>query len=148
MSAVGETPKLINDVFLTKTKNSAGIHAFSIYIRGKPWHIVTDDKLLFYTPKANYVQKLAFAQPSTDGAMWAPMIEKAYAKLKGSYTGAESGLLSNSIRMLTGVPSFGLKTSDWTDDAKRDAGYNQMKEADKAGYIVSGGTKSSSDGSD
>jgi hypothetical protein len=47
MGAVAEFPDLIKSVFLTKERNSAGIYAVRLYIRGKPWVITLDDEFLF-----------------------------------------------------------------------------------------------------
>jgi hypothetical protein len=46
-SALGEWPNLVKDIFLTKTKNSAGIIGVKFYIKGKPWVISIDDYHLF-----------------------------------------------------------------------------------------------------
>ena len=54
MSAVSERSELIREVFLTPTKNDAGINAFRLYIRGKPWVVVIDDKLVVYTDQSPY----------------------------------------------------------------------------------------------
>ena len=49
-AGIGEWPELIKEIFLTKTKNAAGIHGVKLYIRGKPWVISIDDYLLFKYP--------------------------------------------------------------------------------------------------
>lgn len=94
-------------MFLTPTKNTAGINAFRIYIRGKPWVIVTDDKLVTYSSSSGY-SGTKFAKPSDDGLMWGPLIEKVGAKIKGAYVNADGGLTSNAMRMLTGAPSTSI----------------------------------------
>ena len=38
--------------------------------------------------------------------MWAPLLEKAWAKVKGNYVTADGGFLVSGIRALTGVPVF------------------------------------------
>jgi len=35
-------------MFITKTKNDAGIYAVRFYIRGKPWVVTVDDYFLFH----------------------------------------------------------------------------------------------------
>jgi len=47
ISALAEYPERIKDIFLTQEKNKAGIYAVKFYIRGKPWIVEVDDKLLF-----------------------------------------------------------------------------------------------------
>jgi hypothetical protein len=48
MSGVAEFSSLITPIFLTSTKNAAGIHAVRFFIRGKPWVVAIDDEMLFY----------------------------------------------------------------------------------------------------
>jgi hypothetical protein len=38
--------------------------------------------------------------------MWAPIIEKAWAKVKGTYAQADAGFVVSGLRALTGVPTF------------------------------------------
>jgi hypothetical protein len=105
LSALAEYPTMIKDIFLTKVKNKAGIHAVTFYIRGKPWVVDVDDSMLFMWPNVRK-PKLKMAQPSKTGEMWAPIIEKAWAKVKGSYQNADGGLIENGLRALTGSPVY------------------------------------------
>ena len=63
--------------------------------------------------------------------MWAPIIEKAWAKIKGSYQSAEGGILASGLRALIGSPVF---MYDNIDDVN--VYYDLMKEAEDAGYLV------------
>ena len=47
-----------------------------------------------------------------NNAMWAPVLEKAWAKVKGSYEDAEYGLFENGMRAVLGVPVFSKKVKD------------------------------------
>jgi hypothetical protein len=47
MSALSEFPELVQQVFVTKNVNSAGIYAIRFFIRGKPWIITVDDEFAF-----------------------------------------------------------------------------------------------------
>ena len=43
---------------------------------------------------------------------WAPLVEKAFAKMKGNYATANGGFIPNGLRSLVGCP-----ISDyWTED--------------------------------
>jgi len=108
ISALAEDPERVRSMFLTQTKNEAGIHAVKFYIRGKPWIVEVDDKLL-YSNKTKFA-KLKFAQPSDSNLMWGPILEKAWAKLRGSYENADAGLLSNGIRSVTGAPVYAYES--------------------------------------
>ena len=51
------------------------------------------------------------AQPAKGGLMWGPIIEKAWAKVKGSYGNVDGGFIENGIRALTGAPVFSYFSS-------------------------------------
>jgi len=38
--------------------------------------------------------------------MWGPIIEKAWAKVKGTYSNSDSGILASGLRSLVGAPNF------------------------------------------
>ena len=105
MGGCAEFPSLIKTALLTQTKNSASIYAVNFFIRGKPWTIAVDDYLLMYNQygisyKTTYPLKNVptFAQPSPDKtAIWGPVFEKAWAKVKGNYLIAEGGYNQESI---------------------------------------------------
>lgn len=42
---------------------------------------------------------------STDGSVWAALLEKAWAKVHGSYQGAARGYFGDTLRDLTGAPT-------------------------------------------
>ena len=48
MASLAEFPALIKNMFLTHTKNSAGIYAVVLNIRGRPWVVAVDDFLYMY----------------------------------------------------------------------------------------------------
>lgn len=106
MSGVAEFPAIIKSIFLTDTENAAGIYALRFFIRGKPWVVAVDNELLFYGREGS-TKQLYFTKPdSTDSSMWAPILEKAWAKIKGNYVSADGGFIVSGTRALTGVPGF------------------------------------------
>jgi hypothetical protein len=108
MSAAAEHPQVIKNAFLTQKRNDAGIYAVRFFIRGKPWVVSVDDQMLFIFP--NYTEpKLVFTRPDKkDHSLWAPILEKAWAKVMGNYNRAEGGLISQGIEALTGAPSYSI----------------------------------------
>ena len=105
MSAVAEFPDIIKSIFVTDKENRAGIYALRFFIRGKPWVVAVDNTMLFYGSSNN--RKLQFTQPdATDSSMWAAILEKAWAKIKGNYVAADGGFIVSGVRALTGVPGF------------------------------------------
>jgi hypothetical protein len=80
-------------------------------LRGKPYVITIDDDFLFKWP--NYGTYLVFADPSSnDKALWAPIIEKAWAKIKSNYSRANGGFVVSGITSMTGSPVFNYNTAD------------------------------------
>jgi hypothetical protein len=81
---VAEFPNMIKNTFLTKSLNDAGIIGVKLYIRGKPWVITIDDEFLY---SSRIVGKLWFTKVDVLGeAMWAAILEKAWAKVKNTYS--------------------------------------------------------------
>ena len=90
-AGIAEFPELIRESVLVSTKNSEGIYAFKIYIRGIPWVVSIDSNLAFKNPTN---PQLLFAQiDPLNQVMWGPLFEKAWAKVKGSYATSANGLL-------------------------------------------------------
>ena len=63
--------------------------------------------------------------------MWPPILEKAWAKTKGSYETTNGGYLATGLRALVGSPVI---MYDEISDV--DSYYNLMQEAEDAGYLV------------
>jgi len=63
LGSVGEFPELVKEMFVTQTKNDQKIHGIKFYIRGKPWVVSIDEKMLFMTA-SNPTMK--FAKPSNN----------------------------------------------------------------------------------
>jgi len=108
-AAIAEWPSLVKTVFLTQKKNSAGIFAVRVFIRGKPYVLSLDDNLLFVTSGP------VFAGLSDDGtSAWGAVIEKAWAKVLGNYLKTRAGYITNGLRFLTGNPVFSYKMDNTT----------------------------------
>lgn len=55
--------------------------------------------------------------------MWGPIIEKVWAKAKGSYEMADGGLIENGLRAITGNPVFYYQTKDLTTNSALDEAF-------------------------
>ena len=149
ISTAAEWPKLITDMFVTGTDMSgpnAGIIGVKFFIRGKPWVVTIDDKLYWYTSGGS--KYLKFNQPdSTNNIMWAPILEKAWAKVKGNYDATFGGFVVSGLRSITGAPVFTYKTSDIgaSGGLSLDATFDLLKAANDANYPMGAGTTGGSD---
>ena len=103
MTAISKHPEILDKIFITEELNQAGIYAVKLYIRGKPWIVTVDDTFLFLE-KENNLRYAKFDIYSN--ALWAPILEKAFAKVKGNYYQLIGGTEGNVMNMLTGAPTF------------------------------------------
>ena len=83
---------------------------------GESHGLTIDDYILVNSN--NDPNTLVFAQPDPEsGALWSPIIEKAWAKAAGNYELANGGFLENGFRSLAGVPVY----TYWGEDIINDS---------------------------
>lgn len=123
-------------MFVIKEINDYGIYAFNLYVRGKPVTIVVDDFIPF--DKNN---NPIFANIGVDGALWAPLIEKAWAKLNGNYERTNAGWMHEAMRVYSGAPSRDFLTKNYDADEI----FRVICEADQKDYIIGAGTSGKGD---
>lgn len=85
LSALAEKPERIKELFYTTEVNSAGCYLVYFYVNGTKTPVIVDD----YFPVTEW-GSLAFSS-SKDGEIWVSILEKAWAKLHGSYARVEGG---------------------------------------------------------
>lgn len=130
---------MITDMFISGTDdNAAGIYGIKFYIRGKPWVVAVDDKLLFENGNLKYMKQ------ADNGAMWAVILEKAWAKAKGAYGQANGGFVVSGLRAVTGAPVFQYIPADTDYSLTSSAAFDLLSAADAAGYPMGASTSSGS----
>ena len=89
MNSVGKKPKFIKDVFLDQTEaNKAGIYTVRLYIRGKPWLLNVDDRIMF----SDEEDGPWYSRPDpTYKSYWGLILEKAWGKAFGNYASLKVG---------------------------------------------------------
>ena len=98
LSAIAEFPWRIKHLFLTKKVNDYGIYCVKICHFGEWQAIVVDDCF------PCDAQRPAFTR-GNDNEIWVMILEKAWAKLFGSYERIEAGLTREALKSLTAAPT-------------------------------------------
>lgn len=114
-------------IFVTKEVNTAGIYLVKLYINGVEMPVIVDD----YFP-VNKSGKPLFCS-TKDSELWAMILEKAWAKLHGSYARTEGGLPCFAMNHISGVPSQSINHKDIPDINEF---YNTLKSADKRNFTM------------
>ena len=134
-SAIAEYPGRMEKIFLNNVDevSSVGIYAVNFYTLGVPHTIIVDD----YLP-LDEKNKTFYAKVGDDGAIWGPILEKAFAKFHGNYNHIIGGDPSMAVRTMTGAPYDKIENSDYENDL--DALFAWLKEGDEARDIMTCGT--------
>ena len=105
LSVLAEVPNRIKKLFVTSKINEFGVYAVTLKKNGESREVVLDD----YFP-------CQFGEPCFSKAngneLWVLILEKAWAKLHGSYERIEAGFAHNVMNDLTGAPSFDFDIED------------------------------------
>ena len=115
-------------MFITQTANSAGIYLVRFFLNGQERPVIIDDYLPVYSSG-----QPAFAK-CRDGELWVSLLEKAWAKLHGSYARSSGHLPSRAATHIMGVPAENLRHSENIQDPGKF--FERMKEADRRGYTL------------
>ena len=137
--ALAEVPERLKRAFLIEEKNTASVYALRMYALGAPITITIDDHLPLISD-----QETVYAAVSDDGALWGPVLEKAYAKYIGNYEALNGGYIGPGIETIVGSPwqdlwhDGGTVTADWM--------WKVITEHRKHNGMVTGGSHYSADG--
>ncbi|CDW75517.1 calpain family cysteine protease containing protein [Stylonychia lemnae] len=138
IAALAEVNSRFEKVFVNPEVNWAGIYAFNVFIRGIPHVIVVDDAV----PAGLTQKRPIFAGFGLDGAMWGPLLEKAWAKTNVNYERIEIGYPFEAFDFLSNAPHQYITISS----ANKEAIWSKVLDADNRNFIMSLGTPSSPGG--
>ena len=94
-----ESPSLLRSIVLTKEVNPAGAYQVRLCFAGQWITVLVDDIL-----PTNALGCSAYLKPARR-SLWGPLIEKACAKLHGSYEALNGGTFTEAFSTLTGYPA-------------------------------------------
>jgi len=116
MSSLAENPENIRRILITKEYNPAGAYQVRLCRAGE-WHCVLIDDVF----PTNGLSCLAYLKAARR-SLWGPLIEKAAAKLHGSYEALNGGSFAEAFGMLTGCPVQRIILSRYRPPADPPAG--------------------------
>ena len=130
LSVLSEKPSRITSLFLTDKQNNLGVYGMRICKNGEWKEVVVDDYIPCWKDGA------AFSK-AHGNELWVILLEKAWAKLHGSYERIEAGFAENVLRDLTGAPTEVIETSDETL-------WDRVQQADQRDWIMAASAGSTS----
>ncbi|MCQ2819830.1 MAG: calpain family cysteine protease [archaeon] len=123
ISVLANRPELYDKIFISKKKEDSHCYKIRFYIRGIPKIVCVDD----YFPVDG--KQFAFAM-SGKNEIWVQVLEKAWAKVNGSYAMSIAGLPSETFLALNEASGVTYVHDKYTPDKL----WNFLKEGKKAGY--------------
>lgn len=125
LSSLAEHPDRVRKLFVTQEVNKAGIYVLSLCINGEFQEVVVDDAIPFDPVEG----KPAFSR-CHGPELWVMLLEKAWAKVNGSYERTKYGLSSTAFVFLTGVPCV------YYDHQYVETFWQQLIESDLHNHII------------
>ncbi|KAL5708598.1 Calpain-type cysteine protease dek1 [Ranunculus cassubicifolius] len=132
----------ISEVIITEEYNDEGIYTVRFCIQGEWVPVVVDDWIPCESPG-----KPAFATSRNKNEIWVSILEKAYAKLHGSYEALEGGLVQDALVDLTGGAGeeIDIRSADVQIDLASGRLWSQLLRFKQEGFLLGAGSPSGSD---
>ena len=126
-------PKIIEKLFLSTKKAKNHQYGINFYINGIWKMILIDD---FFPARNTSFKKFAFGY-STTKELWLPLLEKAWAKINGSYAKISAGGLPNEV--------FDICSEAYSEyvlikNQNKSQLWNKIIEGEKKNYVMTAGT--------
>jgi len=133
LASLAEFPSLIQNLFVTDRSNEEGAYQLKFCKNGQ-WTVVTVDDYFPCKPEDGPVYSKA-----NGSELWVLLIEKAFAKLHGSYASIRGGFAYEAMMDLTGAPYRCMKFSDPDVKEMTDSGklWELMNYWDDNDYLMS-----------
>jgi calpain-15 len=136
LSSLAEREELVRRLFITKEANEQGIYRVRICKDGE-WITVTIDDYFPCSP-----QGLPIFSRSHGNELWVLLLEKAFAKVNGSYMLLRGGWAYEGMSDLTGCPTenFDFEEEEAQTMIRRGEMWNMLEQADSEGSLISAST--------
>eukprot|EP00672_Neobodo_designis_P012757 CAMPEP_0174880718 /NCGR_PEP_ID=MMETSP1114-20130205/83894_1 /TAXON_ID=312471 /ORGANISM="Neobodo designis, Strain CCAP 1951/1" /LENGTH=836 /DNA_ID=CAMNT_0016116111 /DNA_START=115 /DNA_END=2625 /DNA_ORIENTATION=- len=141
LACIAEFPLLVRDAFSLPQNPELGLYRVLVCKNGWWQVVIVDD----YLPTRH--QKPCFARNREEpNELWVSLLEKAYAKLHGSYSAIRAGDAALAIADLLGAPYKKLQNlPEWDDKPKL---FQVLKKADEDDHLMALGTPGVQGGTD
>lgn len=136
IAALAEFPARVQQLFVQQDTNKAGCYVVKIFLCGQYVNIVVDD----FFPIND--KKLPAFVGAKANELWVMLIEKAWAKIHGSFGAIAAGDSRESFSAITGAPVKYHKHSLYTPDKL----WKVIYKADKDKHIMSTGADTQTQG--
>ncbi|XP_027916501.1 calpain-type cysteine protease DEK1 isoform X1 [Vigna unguiculata] len=132
----------ISEVIITPDYNEEGIYTVRFCVQGEWIPVVVDDWIPCELPG-----KPAFATSKKGYELWVSILEKAYAKLHGSYEALEGGLVQDALVDLTGGAGeeIDMRSGEAQIDLASGRLWSQLLRFKQEGFLLGAGSPSGSD---
>lgn len=132
----------ISDVMITPEFNEEGIYTVRFCIQGEWVPVVVDDWI-----PCEARGKPAFATSRKGNELWVSILEKAYAKLHGSYEALEGGQVHDALVDLTGGAGEEIDLTNEVAQLDLASGHlwSQLQRFKQEGFLLGAGSPSGSD---
>lgn len=136
LASLAERPALVRRLFHFDEANAEGFYQI-LFCKGGEWTRVTIDDYFPCFPKEGPI----FSR-SQGNELWVLLLEKAYAKLHGSYSLLRGGWASEGMMDLTGCPTLSLEfdTPQLHEMVQQDKLWPLLAEYDAKGALISAST--------
>ena len=135
----------LRDNFLVRNVNDAGCYCIVMTVNGEDLEIVVDDWFPFYVDSAGK-ETFCFSRQKGESKdkydcsgheIWVMLLEKAWAKVCGSYEASEMGTAAEAFNNIDGTPTQNFVTDEIEKDDNEIFLWQRLQEADNLNYPIS-----------
>lgn len=136
LSSLAERPELVETLFNTKSYNSEGVYRLHFCKNGEWINVTVDDWFPCFPGSGPIYSR------SRGNELWVLLMEKAYAKLHGSYALLRGGWANEGMIDLTGCPGsrYTFADADVAEQVQSGAFFDLLLQFDQRGYLMSAST--------